>query len=103
MKRRSQEKGKRTKYHVKGKLAASALLLIISAVLMILAAQHPDFAEWYSENIYPLIVTSIGRLWGMLPFSASELGLYILIAAFLLSLGVMVKNVIKSKREAWGS
>ena len=70
---------------------------------MILAAQHPDFAEWYSENIYPLIVTSIGRLWGILPFSASELGLYILIAAFLLSLGVMVKNVIKSKREAWGS
>lgn len=103
MKRRSQEKGKRRKYHVKGKLAASALLLIISAVLMILAAQHPDFAEWYSENIYPLIVTSIGRLWGILPFSASELGLYILIAAFLLSLGVMVKNAIKSKREAWGS
>lgn len=74
MKRRSQEKGKRRKYHVKGKLAASALLLIISAVLMILAAQHPDFAEWYSENIYPLIVTSIGRLGGYCLFQRQSWG-----------------------------
>lgn len=99
MKKKSPGKNRRTSGSIKGRLAAAVLLLIISAALMILAAQHPDFAEWYSENLYPMLVTSIGRLWGILPFSASELGFYLLIAAFLLSLAVMVKNVVKSVKK----
>lgn len=81
------------------RLTAAVLLLIISASVMALAAGKPQFAEWYSENIYPAFVDSIGRLWGIFPFSVSELVLYILIAAFVLSLAVMVTKSVKSMKE----
>lgn len=70
------------------------LLLAISAALMALAAKQPGFAEWYSENIYPLFVNSLGRLWGLFPFSVSEIALYILIVVFLLSLAAAVRKGI---------
>ena len=81
------------------RLTAAVLFLIISASMMALAAGKPQFAEWYSENIYPAFVDSIGRLWGIFPFSVSELVLYILIAAFVLSLAVMVTKSVKSMKE----
>ena len=67
--------------------------------MMALAAGKPQFAEWYSENIYSAFVDTIGRLWGIFPFSVSEIGLYILISAFLLSLAVMVTKSVKSMKE----
>lgn len=81
------------------RLTAALLLLIISASMMALAAARPQFAEWYAENIYPVFVDTIGRLWGIFPFSVSELVLYILIAAFVLSLAVMVTKSVKSMKE----
>ena len=70
------------------------LLLAISAALMALAAKQPGFAEWYSENVYSLFVNSLGRLWGLFPFSVSEMALYILAAVFLLSLAAAVRKGI---------
>ena len=81
------------------RLTAAVFLLIISASMMALAAGKPQFAEWYSENIYSAFVDTIGRLWGIFPFSVSEIGLYILISAFLLSLAVMVTKSVKSMKE----
>lgn len=81
------------------RLAAAVVLLALSAGLMALAAARPQFAEWYAENIYPVFVDTIGRLWGIFPFSVSELVLYILIAAFVLSLAVMVTKSVKSMKE----
>ncbi len=78
------------------RMAAAVLLLAISASLMALAAGQPQFAEWYSENIYPVLVNSAGRLWGIFPFSAAEMALYLMIAAFLLSLAVMLRKGIRS-------
>ena len=48
--------------------------LILSAVFLLCAARRLDgFAQWYSVTIYPLIVGSVGRLFGLLPFSLSEI------------------------------
>ena len=60
-------------------MAAAVILLLLSAVLMILSANVPAFAEWYSESIYPLAVNNIGRICGLVPFSVSEIGIYILL------------------------
>ena len=81
---------------LRARLAAAVLLLILSASLMILAANCPRFAEWYSENIYPVFVNTSGRLWGFFPFSVSELLLYILTAAFLISLAGMLRSVVRN-------
>ena len=76
MKKQQDGKGKRAGRRI---LAAAALLLV-SAFLMIGAAQMPAFAEWYSEHIYPLIVTTVGRVMGIFPFSVVEVCLYLLLA-----------------------
>ena len=59
-------------------MAAAVLFLLLSAALMVFSAKVPAFAEWYSEYIYPLAVNSIGRISGLVPFSVSEIGIYIL-------------------------
>lgn len=82
------------------RLAAAVVLLALSAGLMALAAARPQFAEWYAENIYPVFVDTIGRLWGIFPFSISEIGLYILIAAFVLSLAGMAVQAVRRASAA---
>lgn len=82
------------------RMAAAVLLLAISASLMALAAGQPRFAEWYSENIYSVLVNSVGRLWGIFPFSVSEMALYLMIAAFLLSLAMTLRKGIRGA-AAW--
>lgn len=82
------------------RLAAAVVLLALSAGLMALAAARPQFAEWYAENIYPVFVDTAGRLWGIFPFSISEIGLYILIAAFVLSLAGMAVQAVRRASAA---
>ena len=94
--------GSASQRRLKCRLAAAVLLLAISAALMALAAKQPGFAEWYSENVYSLFVNSLGRLWGLFPFSVSEIALYILIVVFLLSLAAAGDvDLILSKAQWW--
>ena len=79
--------------YIRIRLSATAILLLGSALLMILAARSANFAEWYSEHIYPIAVESIGRVCGMIPFSVSEIGIYILILALLITL---IRMIVKS-------
>ena len=44
------------------------------------ARNQTGFAEWYSQNVYSVLVGSVGRVFGMIPVSASELFLYLLLA-----------------------
>lgn len=56
-------------------------------------------AQRYSEYIYPWIVSSVGRIFGVFPFSVAELLLY---AGILLLIGVTVRiiyRLIKKKAE----
>ena len=76
---------------------AAALLLVSSAALMILSANVPAFAEWYSRAGYPLAVNSIGRISGLFPFSVSEIGIYILLLAFFVTLVRMVVRLAGSR------
>lgn len=80
------------------RLAAAAVFLVISAALMVLSVQAPDFAEWYTETVYPLLVTSLGRMCGLLPFSVSEIGVYILLIVFCVSLVIMFARLIRKGR-----
>lgn len=83
--------------HVRCRLLAAVILLLMSAALMILSARVPDFAEWYSEYIYPLAVNTIGRVSGMVPFSVSEIGIYILLILFAATLVRMIARIVSGK------
>lgn len=101
-------KSEKTERNSKRRITVSALLLVLSAGLMVLSVQAPDFAEWYSQNIYPVLVSAIGRLTGLLPFSLVEICLYLLLAALILSLiclciGIARKGEAGRRLFAWFS
>ena len=101
-------KSEKTERNSKRRITVSALLLVLSAGLMVLSVQAPDFAEWYSRNIYPVLVSAIGRLTGLLPFSLAEICLYLLLAALILSLiclciGIARKGEAGRRLFAWFS
>lgn len=63
------------------------LVFLGAALLLQLAARKvPGFGQWYAVTIYPLITGSLGRFMGIFPFSVTELGLYLLIVLFVISL-----------------
>lgn len=52
-------------------------LAVAGIGLLVAARKLPGFAEWYSRTVYPVLVGTVGRLFGSLPFSVAELGLYL--------------------------
>lgn len=61
------------------------LLLFCAFLLLQMAARNiSGFGEWYAVTIYPVLESSIGRFFGLLPFSAAEFLLYGIFAGFLI-------------------
>ena len=61
--------------------AAGAAFLGASLLLLWAAREFPGFVDWYTVHIYPVWVGMFGRIFGVLPFSAAEIGLYLLAGA----------------------
>lgn len=72
--------GKRDKWV----MAVGLLLLVCAGILQGFARNTAWFGSWYVGSIYPLLSGSIGRLFGLFPFSVVEFGLYALILAVLI-------------------
>ena len=81
------------------RITLSVILLLFSALLMILASGRPEFAEWYSEHVYPVWVSVLGRFSGLFPFSLSEILIYILLFVFIMSLIRLIVRVIRIGRK----
>lgn len=56
-------------------------------------------AQWYSEHIYPWIVSLIGRFFGIFPFSVAEFLLYVGILLLIGSLVRIIYRLIKKKAD----
>ena len=54
-------------------------------MLLIFSRCVEGFARWYSTTIYPGLVNTIGRVFGLVPFSVIELLLYIFIIVLIIS------------------
>lgn len=78
---------------VKKRLLVGGILLGGAALLSLLSNDFPGLAEWYSVTMYPVLVATVGRFFGMFPFSAVEIGLYVLVAAVLVTL---IRAVVKT-------
>ncbi len=55
------------------------ICLILALLFQGIARNVPGFADWYAHHIYPLIVGSVGRVFGCFPFSVSEFGIYVIV------------------------
>ena len=79
----------------------AAVILAAGSLCLLYAAQNiPAFANWYTEHIYSILVETIGRFWGIFPFSAVEFGLYLTILVLILSL---IYAIHKKRPAAWGA
>lgn len=59
--------------------AAGIVMLVFTAALQLTARQFPGFPTWYAHHVYPLLVGSIGQIFGSFPFSVVEICLYLLV------------------------
>lgn len=58
---------------------AGGVLLVLVLLFQILARAVAGFATWYAHVVYPILVGTVGRFFGIFPFSAVEIGLYLLV------------------------
>ena len=73
-------------------LIISGIALLLSGLLTGLAFGTNGFAQWYSTNVYPILVTTVGRFFGWFPFSVSEILIYVLT---LFVFGSLIFTIVK--------
>lgn len=83
----------------KGWKAAPALFLA-ACLLQILAREVPGFAQGYAVTVYRFLVEIFGRLISLIPFSAAELGLYVLLLSAVIGACRLLWR-IAAKRLSW--
>jgi len=77
-----------------GKSVVFGSTLLAGALLLQAAARSiPGFGQRYAVFVYPLLTGTAGRLFGILPFSVSELLLYLFLA------GILVLLIRSAKRQ----
>lgn len=75
----------------------SIISACLSLALLLTAQSNSAFSNWYSDYIYKVLVSTYGRLTGLLPFSLAELLLYLLTAALLAALICLLIKTIRQK------
>lgn len=75
----------------------TVLAFAVSLALTLLAKNTTGFAEWYSTNIYPFFVGTVGRITSVLPFSLCEILLYTVIILAAVGVTFTVVRFIKGK------
>ena len=90
--KKQNRKEKSKGYSVKRNLIISGIALLLGGILTGLANGVSGFAQWYSTNVYPVLVTTVGRFFGWFPFSVSEILLYVLI---LFVFGSLIFAIVK--------
>lgn len=90
----------RTSRHLH-KIIFTITFCLLSFILLFIAQNSRPFADWYSEQIYKTLVNTIGRFFGIFPFSFVEIALYLLIAGLLGSFLWMLIRSFQKKSCSW--
>ncbi len=75
-------------------LVLGLLFLTAALVLELLARRMPGFAEWYARGPYRAIVETVGRFFGIFPFSVVEIALYLGIVACIICLIIKIRHPV---------
>jgi hypothetical protein len=75
-----------------------ATVAVLCAGLSIAARASADFAEWYSRNVYPIFVGTIGRFFGIFPFSVSEILLMLVILGVITGIVLFILRLRRLKK-----
>ena len=84
-------------------MAVSAFCLLLAFGLLWTARNVHGFADFYVRSIYPLWVGSLGRFWGIFPFSVVEFLIYGMILFLVSAVFWGIVRVIKRKQSFAGA
>ena len=85
---------KKNRYKMKKSVLVPIWLLGISVLLLLAGIYIEGFADWYVSHIYSVLTGIIGRIFGLVPTSAAEIGLYILVIVLVLGFIYIVLSII---------
>ena len=85
---------KRRKRRVKKRVLIPLILLAVSVALMAASVYVDGFADWHTEHIYPALTGSIGRIFGLVPTSVAEIGLYLFVLTLILGFLYILLSII---------
>lgn len=80
-------------------LFASCGLFIASFLLLYVARNVTGFAQWYAVTVYPVLVSVIGRICGLLPVSVVEIVLYIVVLLITIRLAALIRGITKREKS----
>lgn len=84
------------------RMAAGCILFVLSLCLLFGAKHIEGMADWYSEHIYKVLVSVIGRVSGIVPFSLSEVGIFLLLVMLVVCISKTVTKVVR-RQEGKGA
>jgi len=88
----------------KSRWIATFILILISLAVLIAVRSSTEFADWFGFHIYPIVSGVGSRLWGLLPFSAGEIFVVLVILGGIVGLVcliIYVKNKKGQRRKAF--
>ena len=85
---------KKNRYKMKKSVLVPIWLLGISVLLLLAGIYIEGFADWYVSHIYSVLTGIIGRIFGLVPTSAAEIGLYILVIVLVFGFIYIVLSII---------
>ena len=69
---------------------------LFAAALYFISGSSKSFSTWYAIHLYPLLVGSLGRVNGWVPFSVNEIGIYLLL---LLGVFFLLRDIVRLIRK----
>ena len=79
---------------------AAGLTVGAALVLQVMARCIPGFADWYTDVIYRKMAAAVGGFFSLFPFSAAEIGVYLLVAWLIV---YVAYTVVKMFRKGGGA
>lgn len=81
------------------RFCCGAVLFAASFLLLYLARTADGMAQWYATHIYPVIVGTVGRVFGIFSFSVAEVLMYVIV---FLVLVLLLRLAVRLVRRTGG-
>ena len=103
MKRRiKRRRSRRNAGRIKKSVLIPLLLLAVAMLLMAASVYIDGFADWYAAWFYPVSAGAFGRVFGLVPTSVAEIGLYLTVIIFVLGMLYIILSLIHKNWTAFG-
>ncbi|MCL2404267.1 MAG: DUF3810 domain-containing protein [Defluviitaleaceae bacterium] len=83
------------------RLVGAPAIIVLGLVLLLAASRFPSFATWYAAHVYPVFPHTIGRFWGLFPFSGFEILVLALAIYIVVDIVRVIVGYIKSRRHSF--